>query len=126
MADGKVGPQSGSGENHPRRAAVFSPETLPFRSIRRKALVVQRVEMPGIHNLKNKKIMQQSIITRQSPVPMRKPVAQRQERHVHEPAVKFPPRGSGPVHISVLLDPILEICRHPDGGRLLAEFLKDA
>ena len=55
MADGKVGPQSGSGENHPRRAAVFSPETLPFRSIRRKALVVQRAEMPGIHNLKKQK-----------------------------------------------------------------------
>lgn len=70
--------------------------------------------------------MQQSIITRQSPTPMRKPVTQRQERHVYEPAVKFPPRGSGPVHISALLNPILEICSHPDRDRLLAEFLRDA
>ena len=42
---------------------------------------------------------------------------------VPEPTVKFPPRErSGPVHISTLLDPVLEICSHPDRNRLLAEF----
>ena len=31
-------------------------------------------------------------------------------------------RSTGPVHISTLLNPILEICHHPDRDRLLAEF----
>lgn len=40
-----------------------------------------------------------------------------------EPTVKFPPREKGgPVHISTLLDPILEISSHPDRNRLLVEF----
>ena len=71
--------------------------------------------------------MRQVIITRQpSPAPMRMPVARKPRVQVPEPAMKFPPRGSGPVHISALLNPILEISRHPDRNRLLAEFFKDA
>ena len=52
-----------------------------------------------------------------APVQMPMP-ATRRKRTV----VKFPPRGTGPVHISTLLNPILEICHHPDRDRLLAEF----
>ena len=32
---------------------------------------------------------------------------------------------TGPVHISKLLNPIQEICRHPDRNRLLAEFFSE-
>lgn len=71
--------------------------------------------------------MNQTIITRppaaplQIPVPM--PVTRRKRTVKPEPVIKFPPRGTtGPVHISTLLDPILELCRHPDRDRLLAEF----
>lgn len=71
--------------------------------------------------------MRQAIITRQpSQAPMRMPVARKPRVQVPEPDMKFPPRGSGPVHISALLNPILEISRHPDRNKLLAEFFKDA
>lgn len=51
------------------------------------------------------------------------PVTRRKRTVKPEPVIKFPPRGTtGPVHISTLLDPILELCRHPDRDRLLAEF----
>ena len=53
-------------------------------------------------------------------------MARRPKAQVPETAIKLPPRGSGPVHISALLNPILEICSHPDRDRLLAEFLRDA
>ena len=50
------------------------------------------------------------------------PVTRRPKVHVPQPAIKLPPRGTtGPVHISKLLNPVLEICRHPDRDRLLAE-----
>ena len=46
--------------------------------------------------------------------------------HVPQPAIKLPPRGTtGPVHISKLLNPVLEICRHPDRNRLLAELFSE-
>mgnify|MGYP005926222459 CR=1 FL=1 len=71
--------------------------------------------------------MNQAIISRpptapvQIPVPM--PVTRKKRTVEPEPAIKFPPRGTGgPVHISTLLDPILKICHHPDRERLLAEF----
>ena len=32
--------------------------------------------------------------------------------------------GQGTVHISTILDPIMEISSHPDRNRLLAEFFK--
>ena len=59
------------------------------------------------------------ILTVQIPMP----IPARRKYHVPEPTVKFPPREKGgPVHISTLLDPILEISSHPDRNRLLAEF----
>ncbi|MCI6048934.1 MULTISPECIES: hypothetical protein [Bacteroidaceae] len=75
--------------------------------------------------------MNQAIISRPptAPVQIRMPVpVTRRKRTVRpEPAAKFPPRGTtGSVHVSTLLDPILEICRHPDRNRLLAEFFKNA
>ncbi|WP_025068871.1 hypothetical protein [Bacteroides gallinarum] len=71
--------------------------------------------------------MNQAIITRQSPAPMRMPVSRREKIHVPKPVLRLPPRGTtGPVHISTLLNPVLEICKHPDRDRLLAEFFKDA
>lgn len=55
------------------------------------------------------------------------PVTRKKRTVEPEPAIKLLPRGTtGPLHISTLLNPILEICRHPDRNRLLAEFFKDA
>ena len=75
--------------------------------------------------------MNQAIISRppMAPLQIHMPVpATRKKRTVEpEPAIKLPPRGTTePVHISTLLNPILDICRHPDRNRLLAEFFKDA
>ena len=54
--------------------------------------------------------MNQAIIASVPMAPMQMPVVRRR-------------RGSrGPVHISELLNPILEISKHPDRNRLLAEF----
>lgn len=54
------------------------------------------------------------------------PVVRRKRPVEPEPAVKFPPRGTtGPVHISTLLNPILEICHHPDRNRLLAKLFSE-
>lgn len=54
------------------------------------------------------------------------PVTRRKRTVEPEPAIKFPPRGTtGPVHVSTLLNPILEICRHPDRNRLLAELFSE-
>lgn len=71
--------------------------------------------------------MNQTIITRPPMAPLQiympMPATRRKRTVEPKPAVKFPPRGTtGPVHISTLLNPILEICRHPDRDRLLAEF----
>ena len=71
--------------------------------------------------------MCQAIITRppMAPLQIHMPMpATRKKRSVKpEPTIKFPPRGTtGPMHISTLLNPILDICRHPDRDRLLAEF----
>ena len=69
--------------------------------------------------------MNQAIISRppMAPVQIPVPIPARRKYHVPEPTVKFPPREKGgPVHISTLLDPILEISSHPDRNRLLAEF----
>ena len=105
----------------------FSRKPCLSGSIRRRALVVQRAAKARVFTIKTIRIMRQAIITRQpSQAPMRMPVARKPRVQVPEPAMKFPPRGSGPVHISALLNPILEISRHPDRNRLLAEFFKDA
>lgn len=54
------------------------------------------------------------------------PVARRKRPAEPGPAIKFPPRGTtGPVHISTLLNPILEICHHPDRDRLLAQLFSE-
>lgn len=61
-----------------------------------------------------------------APMGMPMPVTKRKSPVEPEPAIKFPPRGTtGPVHISTLLSPILEICRHPDRDRLLAELFSE-
>ena len=68
--------------------------------------------------------MNQAIISRppMALVQMPMPATRRKRTVEPNPVVKFPPRGTGPVHISTLLNPILEICHHPDRDRLLAEF----
>ena len=66
--------------------------------------------------------MNQAIITRAPMAPMQMPMVRRRRVKVTEPEIKLPPRGSGPVHISELINPILEISKHPDRNRLLAEF----
>ena len=67
--------------------------------------------------------MNQAIIASVPMAPMQMPVVRRRRVKVTEPEIKLPPRGSrGPVHISELLNPILEISKHPDRNRLLAEF----
>ena len=68
--------------------------------------------------------MNQAIIASVPMAPMQMPVVRRRRViKVAEPEIKLPPRGSrGPVHISELLNPIREICKHPDRNRLLAEF----
>lgn len=73
--------------------------------------------------------MNQAIITRTPMASMRMPMHVSEERimEVPEPAAKFFSQGTTePVHISTLLNPILEICQHPDRNRLMAEFFKDA
>lgn len=66
--------------------------------------------------------MNQAIITSAPMAPMQMPMVRRRRVKVAEPEIKLPPRGSGPVHISELINPILEISKHPDRNRLLAEF----
>ena len=69
--------------------------------------------------------MNQAIISRPptAPVQIPMPIPARRKYHTPEPTVKFPPREKGgPVHISTLLDPILEISSRPDRNRLLVEF----
>lgn len=67
--------------------------------------------------------MNQAIITRAPMAPMQMPMVRRKRVKVAEPEIKLPPRGSrGVMHISELVNPILEICRHPDRERLLAEY----
>ena len=59
--------------------------------------------------------MNQAIIASVPMAPMQMPVVRRRRVKVAEPEIKLPPRGSrGPVHISELLNPILEISKHPD------------
>lgn len=54
------------------------------------------------------------------------PVVKRKRPVEPEPVVKFPPRGTtGPVHISTLLNSILEICHHSDRNRLLAKLFSE-
>lgn len=72
--------------------------------------------------------MNQAFVTSAPTAPMRTPmpVARRKRPVEPEPAIKFPPRGAtGPVHISTLLNPILEICHHPDRNRLLAKLFSE-
>ena len=66
--------------------------------------------------------MNQAIITSAPMAPMQMPMVRRRRVKVTEPEIKLPSRGSGPVHISELINPILEISNHPDRNRLLAEF----
>ena len=83
-------------------------------------------QSPDIHNL-NKRSMQQTIIARQSPAPAWIPVIEKKRKiRIPEPHIKLPGRGAtGPVPVSTLLNPVLEICNHPDRNRLLAEFFRE-
>ena len=83
-------------------------------------------QSPDIHNL-NKRSMQQTIIARQSPAPAWIPVIEKKKKiRIPEPHIKLPGRGAtGPVPVSTLLNPVLEICNHPDRNRLLAEFFRE-
>ncbi len=72
--------------------------------------------------------MNQAFATSAPPAPMRMPMPVTRRKRPAEPgpAIKFPPRGTtGPVHISTLLNPILEICHHPDRNRLLAKLFSE-
>ncbi|MCB7008639.1 hypothetical protein LI141_08590 [Bacteroides thetaiotaomicron] len=71
--------------------------------------------------------MQQTIIARQSPAPAWIPVIEKKRKiRMPEPHIKLPGRGvTGPVPVSTLLNPVLEICNHPDRNRLLAEFFRE-
>ncbi|UVR72828.1 hypothetical protein NXX35_17210 [Bacteroides xylanisolvens] len=69
--------------------------------------------------------MNQAIISRPPMAPVQIPVPIPQEGSIlsrNRPSNSPPRERSGPVHISTLLDPVLEICSHPDRNRLLAEF----
>ena len=83
-------------------------------------------QSPDIHNL-NERSMQQTIIARQSPAPAWIPVIEKKKKiRIPEPHIKLPGRGAtGPVPVSTLLNPVLEICNHPDRNRLLAEFFRE-
>ena len=83
-------------------------------------------QSPDIHNL-NKRSMQQTIIARQSPAPAWIPVIEKKKKiRIPESHIKLPGRGAtGPVPVSTLLNPVLEICNHPDRNRLLAEFFRE-
>lgn len=53
------------------------------------------------------------------------PVPKKRIIRIEKPGIKLPADGTGsPVHISTLLDPIMEISGHPDRNRLLAEFFR--
>ena len=111
-------------ENHPRSAAVFSRKPCLSGSICSKSPCSSTgCQSPDIHNL-NKRSMQQTIIVRQSPAPAWIPVIEKKKKiRIPEPHIKLPGRGAtGPVPVSTLLNPVLEICNHPDRNRLLAEF----
>ena len=71
--------------------------------------------------------MQQTIIARHSPAPAWIPVIEKKRKiRMPEPHIKLPGRGAtGPVPVSTLLNPVLEICNHPDRNRLLAEFFRE-
>ena len=55
--------------------------------------------------------MQQTIIARQSPAPAWIPVIEKKKKiRIPEPHIKLPGRGAtGPVPVSTLLNPVLEI-----------------
>lgn len=68
--------------------------------------------------------MRQAIMTAAQPA-VTIPVPKKRILRIERPEVRLPShRTGGPVHISTILDPIMEISRHPDRNRLLAEFFK--
>lgn len=68
--------------------------------------------------------MRQAIMTAAQPA-VTIPVPKKRIVRIERPEVRLPSRRTGePVHISTILDPIMEICRHPDRNRLLVEFFK--
>ena len=105
----------------------FSRKPCLTEGICRRALVVHGLPKPEYSQLKKIKRHEPSICNkRTAPMRMPMPVTRRKRTVEPEPAVKFPPRGTtGPVHISTLLNPILEISRHPDRNRLLAKLFSE-
>ena len=124
FSDGKAGPFGFRGKIILAALRYFSRKPCLSGSVYRKALVVQRAAKARVFTNKINKVMNQAIISRppMAPVQMPMPATRRKRTVEPNPVVKFPPRGTGPVHISTLLNPILEICHHPDRDRLLAEF----
>ena len=129
LSDGKVGPFRFRGKIILTAFRYFSRKPCLSGSIYRIALVVQRAAKARIFTIKKDKVMNQAIISRPPTAPMQirmpMPATRRKKAVEPNPVVKFPPRGSGPVHISTLLNPILEICHHPDRDRLLAQLFSD-
>lgn len=68
--------------------------------------------------------MRQAIMTAAQPA-VTIPAPKKRIVRIEKPEVRLPSRRTGgPVHISTILNPIVEISRHPDRNRLLAEFFK--
>lgn len=65
--------------------------------------------------------MRQAFMTAAQPT-VTIPVPKRRNVRTEMPGIKLPSqRTGGPVHISAIINPILEISGHPDRDRLLAE-----
>lgn len=65
--------------------------------------------------------MRQAITTSAQPAATF-PVPKKRIIRIEKPEIRLPSgRTGGPAHISTILDPIMEISRHPDRNRLLAE-----
>lgn len=65
--------------------------------------------------------MRQAFMTAAQPA-VTIPVPKRRIVRTEKPEIRLPPqRTGGSVHISAILNPIMDISRHPDRNRLLAE-----
>ena len=115
-----------SRENHLLCCGIFPKPCLSGSICSKGPCSSTGCQSPDIHDL-NKRSMQQTIIARQSPAPAWIPVIEKKRKiRMPEPHIKLPGRGAtGPVPVSTLLNPVLEICNHPDRNRLLAEFFRE-
>lgn len=106
----------------------FSRKPCLTEGICRRALVVHGLPKPEYSQLKKIKRHEPSICNKRT-------AGSHEDAHAGNEKKKdggtrtcrqVPPRGTtGPVHISTLLNPILEISRHPDRNRLLAKLFSE-